>query len=91
MERGGNDAFIVLEDFDQKLAAKFAVQGPMTNAGQACVGSKRFIAVDSIADEFLEEVLRLLSSFVPGDPMNEATTLARHCRRSWRRVVCWIR
>ena len=76
MELGGNDAFIVLEDFDPKLAAKFAVQGRMTNAGQACVGSKRFIAVDAIADEFLEEVLRLLSSFTPGDPADEATTLA---------------
>ena len=76
MELGGNDAFIVLDDFDPRLAAKFAVQGRMTNAGQACVGSKRFIAVDPIADEFLEEVLRLLSSFVPGDPTKEATTLA---------------
>lgn len=76
MELGGNDAFIVLEDFDPKLAAKFAVQGRMTNAGQACVGSKRFIAVDAIADEFLNEVLHLLAAYVPGDPTNEATTLA---------------
>jgi len=76
MELGGNDAFIVLEDFDPKLAAKFAVQGRMTNAGQACVGSKRFIAVDAIADEFLEEVMKLLAGYVPGDPTDEATTLA---------------
>jgi succinate-semialdehyde dehydrogenase/glutarate-semialdehyde dehydrogenase len=76
MELGGNDAFIVLEDFDPKLAAKFAVQGRMTNAGQACVGSKRFIVADAIADEFLAEVLRLLAGYVPGDPTDEATTLA---------------
>jgi succinate-semialdehyde dehydrogenase/glutarate-semialdehyde dehydrogenase len=76
MELGGNDAFVVLDDFDPKLAAKFAVQGRMTNAGQACVGSKRFIAVDSIADEFLSEVMRLLSAYAPGDPTDEATTLA---------------
>ncbi len=76
MELGGNDAFIVLEDFDPKLAAKFAVQGRMTNAGQACVGSKRFIAVDAIADAFLAEVVNLLANYVPGDPTNEATTLA---------------
>ncbi|MGB0123280.1 MAG: NAD-dependent succinate-semialdehyde dehydrogenase [Silvibacterium sp.] len=76
MELGGNDSFIVLEDFDPKLAAKFAVQGRMTNAGQACVGSKRFIVVESIADEFIAEVIRLMGGYVPGDPMNEATTLA---------------
>jgi len=76
MELGGNDAFVVLEDFDPKLAAKFAVQGRMTNAGQACVGSKRFIAVDAIADVFLSEVMRLLAGYIPGDPTDEATTLA---------------
>ena len=76
MELGGNDAFIVLEDFDPKLAARFAVQGRMTNAGQACVGSKRFIAVEPIADEFLKEVCNLLAEYVPGDPSEESTTLA---------------
>ena len=76
MELGGNDAFIVLDDFDPKLAAKFAVQGRMTNAGQACVGSKRFIAVETIADEFLKEVVELLKGYVPGDPADEKTTLA---------------
>jgi len=76
MELGGNDAFIVLEDFDPKLAAKYAVQGRMTNAGQACVGSKRFIAVDAIADDFLAEVMKLLATYVPGDPTSETTTLA---------------
>ena len=76
MELGGNDAFIVLEDFDPKLAAKYAVQGRMTNAGQACVGSKRFIAVDAIADDFLAEAMKLLAGYVPGDPADETTTLA---------------
>lgn len=82
MELGGNDAFIVLDDFDPKLAAKFAVQGRMINAGQACAASKRFIAVDSVADEFLSEVRRLLSEFVPGDPADESTTLAPLCSQA---------
>jgi succinate-semialdehyde dehydrogenase/glutarate-semialdehyde dehydrogenase len=76
MELGGNDAFIVLEDFDPKLAAKFAVQGRMTNAGQACVGSKRFIVVEEVADDFLNEVITLLRGYIPGDPAHEKTTLA---------------
>jgi succinate-semialdehyde dehydrogenase/glutarate-semialdehyde dehydrogenase len=76
MELGGNDAFVVLEDFDPKAAAKFAVLGRMINTGQACCGSKRFIVVEKVADEFLAEVLRLMSEYKPGDPMDEATTLA---------------
>jgi succinate-semialdehyde dehydrogenase / glutarate-semialdehyde dehydrogenase len=79
LELGGNDAFIVLEDFDPKDAAKMAVQGRMINAGQACAASKRFIAVDSVADEFLAEVARLLSAYAPGDPADESTTLAPLC------------
>ncbi|MGA7159136.1 MAG: NAD-dependent succinate-semialdehyde dehydrogenase [Acidobacteriaceae bacterium] len=76
MELGGNDAFIVLEDFDPVHAAQLAVQGRMTNGGQACVGSKRFIAVEQVADRFLAEVLRLLEGYAPGNPADEATTLA---------------
>lgn len=75
MELGGNDAFIVLEDFDPKVAAQLAVRGRMTNSGQACCGSKRFIVVDQVADEFLAEVVRLMAEYKPGDPMDEATTM----------------
>ena len=82
LELGGSDAFIVLEDFDPKLAAKHAVQGRMINAGQACGASKRFIVIDSVADAFLSEFTRLLSAFRPGDPANESTTLAPLCSQT---------
>lgn len=75
MELGGNDAFVVMEDFDPKLAAKMAAQGRMGNCGQVCVGSKRFIVVDKIADAFLAELKRLLSEYTPGDPLDETTTM----------------
>jgi succinate-semialdehyde dehydrogenase/glutarate-semialdehyde dehydrogenase len=32
-----------------------AIIGRMNNNGQSCVASKRFIAVEAIADEFLEK------------------------------------
>jgi succinate-semialdehyde dehydrogenase/glutarate-semialdehyde dehydrogenase len=82
LELGGSDAFIVLEDFDPKQAAKIAVQGRMLNAGQACAGSKRFIVAEPIADEFLAEVKRLLSAYKPGDPADESTTLAPLCSQT---------
>ncbi len=76
LELGGSDAFIVLEDADLALALKHAVAGRMGNAGQACTASKRFIVVDAVADAFIDRFQTALSAFVPGDPMDPATTLA---------------
>ena len=76
MELGGSDAFIVLEDADLDAAVKWAIWAKMNNTGQSCVAAKRFIVVESIADEFLEKFKAALSTFTPGDPMNNDTTLA---------------
>jgi succinate-semialdehyde dehydrogenase/glutarate-semialdehyde dehydrogenase len=74
MELGGSDAFIVLEDADLDRAIPWAVWGRMYNAGQTCCAAKRFIVVDSIADEFLERFTEALSALEVGDPMQETTT-----------------
>ena len=76
LELGGSDAFVVLEDADLDKAVKHAVSGRMGNAGQACTASERFIIVNALADSFLEKFQSALGQFVPGDPMDEATTLA---------------
>jgi succinate-semialdehyde dehydrogenase/glutarate-semialdehyde dehydrogenase len=76
LELGGSDAFIVLEDADMALALKHAVAGRMGNSGQACTASKRFIVVEAVADAFLDGFQTALSAFVPGDPMDPATTMA---------------
>lgn len=76
MELGGSDAFIVLDDADLDKAVKHAVSGRMSNAGQACTASKRFIVVESMADSFLEKFQAALENFKPGDPMDKQTTLA---------------
>jgi succinate-semialdehyde dehydrogenase/glutarate-semialdehyde dehydrogenase len=75
MELGGSDAFIVLEDADIEKTIPWAVWGRMYNAGQTCCAAKRFIVVESIADEFLAKFRKALAAFEPGDPLNEATTL----------------
>ena len=74
MELGGSDAFIVLEDADLDKVIPWAVWGRMYNAGQTCCAAKRFIAVESIADEFLARFKTALEALVPGDPMDEKTT-----------------
>ena len=74
MELGGSDAFIVLDDADLEKAIPWAVWGRMYNGGQTCCAAKRFIVVDSIADEFLEKFKGALSVLKAGDPMLDATT-----------------
>ena len=76
MELGGSDAFIVLEDADLEKTVTWAVWGKMNNMGQCCVAAKRFIVVEELADRFLAKFKAALAALEPGDPMNEATTLA---------------
>jgi succinate-semialdehyde dehydrogenase/glutarate-semialdehyde dehydrogenase len=75
LELGGSDAFIVLEDADLEKTVEWAVVGRINNNGECCVASKRFIAVDSIASDFLEKFKDKLAALVVGDPMDAATQL----------------
>ena len=79
LELGGSDAFIILEDADIDKAVEWAVVGRINNNGQCCVASKRFIAVESIADEFLEKFKNKLSELVVGDPNDANTNLGPLC------------
>lgn len=76
MELGGSDAFIVLEDADLDETVRWALWGRINNAGQCCVAAKRFIAVEAVADRFLEKFTAAMRGLKTGDPMDRATTLA---------------
>lgn len=82
MELGGSDAFIVLDDADLDVAVRLAVTGRMSNMGQACAGSKRFILHESVADAVVERFRDRLKTFSPGDPMADRTTLAPLCSQA---------
>jgi succinate-semialdehyde dehydrogenase/glutarate-semialdehyde dehydrogenase len=75
LELGGNDVFIILEDADMEKTVEWAVVGRMNNNGQCCVASKRFIAVEAIAAEFIQKFKDKLSKMKVGDPMDPATDL----------------
>jgi succinate-semialdehyde dehydrogenase / glutarate-semialdehyde dehydrogenase len=75
LELGGSDAFIILEDADIDKTVEWAVVGRINNNGQCCVASKRFIAVESIADEFLEKFKNKMAALKVGDPMDATTHL----------------
>ncbi|AWG21113.1 succinate-semialdehyde dehydrogenase [Flavobacterium faecale] len=73
LELGGSDSFIILEDADIDKTVEMAILGRMNNNGQSCVASKRFIAVEAIADEFLEKFTAKIASLKVGDPMDANT------------------
>lgn len=71
LELGGSDPFMVLDDADVKKAAQSGVKGRMKNFGQSCDAAKRFILHKDIADEFMEEFKKEMSSLIFGDPLND--------------------
>ena len=75
LELGGNDAFIILEDADIDKAVEWAITGRINNNGECCIASKRFIAVEAVADEFLEKFKEKMEKLVIGDPMDPKTEL----------------
>lgn len=75
LELGGNDVFILLEDADIEKTVEWAVIGRMNYNGQRCVASKRFIAVEAIADEFLEKFKEKILKIKMVDPMDPDTDL----------------
>jgi len=69
LELGGSDPFIVLEDADLAKAAKTAADARLINGGQSCIAAKRFIAVEAIADRFLDAFVSEMASRKMGDPL----------------------
>ncbi len=62
MELGGSDAFIVMDDADIDKTVKWAMWAKMNNNGQCCIAAKRFILIDSIADEFMKKFSAAMSA-----------------------------
>lgn len=67
LELGGVDAMVVLEDADIPQAAKAAVWGSMTNAGQMCTSVERLYVVDAVYDDFVSRVQEEFDSVSAGD------------------------
>jgi len=81
LELGGSDPFIVLEDADLEAAARVAVDARFQNAGQSCIAAKRFIVVDSVADEFEQRFLKGIHNLIVGDPSEEGVRIGPLAKR----------
>ncbi len=81
LELGGSDAFIVLDDADIEKAGKMAANARMINAGQSCIAAKRFIVMESVAEEFKKHFTARLRELKIGDPMDETTDVGPVAKR----------
>jgi acyl-CoA reductase-like NAD-dependent aldehyde dehydrogenase len=68
LELGGKDPLIVCEDADLDRAARAAVWGAFTNAGQTCMAVERVYAVGASYEPFLQRVLDLTAPLLAADP-----------------------
>lgn len=74
LELGGSDALIVLPDADMKNAATVALQSRMLNAGQSCIGSKRFIVLKDAMNGFMQQLNEQIKNFRQGNPFDAGIT-----------------
>jgi succinate-semialdehyde dehydrogenase/glutarate-semialdehyde dehydrogenase len=84
LELGGSDPYLVLEDADIETAARLCVTSRLLNAGQSCIGAKRFIIAEKIYDAFETEFVRLMREATFGNPLDPHTTIGPLARRDLR-------
>src|SRR5262244_3838502 len=58
LELGGKDPMIVLEDANLENAARAGVWGAFCNSGQACASIERCYVHESVAEQFVDLVVK---------------------------------
>lgn len=84
LELGGSDPYLILEDADIREAARLCVASRLLNAGQSCIGAKRFIVLEKVYEAFKTEFVNLMQQATFGDPMEEGTTIGPLARKDLR-------
>lgn len=75
LELGGSDPYLILEDADLEAAARLCVSSRLLDAGQSCIGAKRFIIADQIYDQFRLKFVSLMSQATFGNPLDPQITI----------------
>jgi succinate-semialdehyde dehydrogenase/glutarate-semialdehyde dehydrogenase len=87
LELGGSDPFVVLASADVEKAAATGVKARMINNGQSCIAAKRFIVVESVADEFERRFVELVRALRVGDPTDPAVDIGPLATEQIRRDI----
>ncbi|MDX1626346.1 MAG: aldehyde dehydrogenase family protein, partial [Wenzhouxiangellaceae bacterium] len=75
LELGGNNAIIVDETADLKLAIPAIVFGAVGTAGQRCTSTRRLFLHESIADDVIGTLVDAYKQVRIGDPLDEGTLM----------------
>ncbi len=75
LELGGNNAIIIDETADLKLAIPAVVFGAVGTAGQRCTSTRRLFVHSSIAEEVTETLVNAYRQVRIGDPLNADTLM----------------
>ena len=75
LELGGNNAMIVDETADLKLAIPAIVFGAVGTAGQRCTSTRRLFLHESIADDVIDTLVDAYKQVRIGDPLDEGTLM----------------
>ena len=84
LELGSNDAYIILKDADMAAAVKACIKGRFNNAGQTCVGAKRFVVDAAVYDDFRDAYLEQIKGMTYGNPATEDVDMGPMARRDLR-------
>jgi len=84
LELGGSDPFIILEDAEFPACAQNAAKSRMINNGQSCIAAKRFIVVESVLEQFTNQMVEQMKKLKVGDPFNEKTDVGPLARKDLR-------
>ncbi|KAL8457676.1 hypothetical protein ACS0TY_034704 [Phlomoides rotata] len=75
LELGGKSPIVVFEDVDLDKAAEWALFGCFWTNGQICSATSRLIVHESIAEAFLEKLVKWCENIKISDPLEEGCRL----------------
>ncbi len=75
LELGGNNAVVVLDDADPKMAISSVLFGAVGTTGQRCTSTRRVLLQKGIAKQFTERLVAAYRQVKIGNPLEEGTLM----------------
>lgn len=87
LELGGKDPMIVLEDAKLENAARAAIWGAFANSGQACASIERCYVHESIAQQFIDLVVKETRTLWQDEPTIEGVDIGAMSNEKQLKIV----